>query len=88
LEGVRRLLKVGGRVVLKTDHRGYFEWVLGEVEGMAGYREVGRSWDYWNDAGVLAATTEALWAGEVTRYEGRFRGKRKAIHYLELERRE
>lgn len=82
-------LDAGGRFVLKTDHRGYFDWVQAQIEAMP-RQQFGVeicSVNFWNDPPALEATATALWSGQISRYEMRFHQKRKPIHFLQLRKR-
>jgi tRNA (guanine-N7-)-methyltransferase len=81
-----RVLHDGGAVILKTDHLGYYQSVLGLVERpvLSDRFDVARtSADFWNDPAARAAAGRCF-AGEVTSFESRFIRKRQPIHYLEL----
>jgi tRNA (guanine-N7-)-methyltransferase len=84
------LRSAGSLLVLKTDHREYYE----TASALAATPSVGehfnvsaRSADLWADRAVLAHVAGRCFAGEATPFEERFRRKRKPIHYLELCRR-
>jgi tRNA (guanine-N7-)-methyltransferase len=82
LRDARRTLREGASVCLKTDHRGYYEWTLAGVGGVAFH-----SPDYWNDPAALARTRDRAFAGHVTAYEQRFLKKKQPIHYVEWSKR-
>ncbi len=72
---------------LKTDHRGYYEWMMTllELPAVARRFEVTmNSADYWRDPAAIAHTAERYFAGETTLFENRFLKKRKPIYYLEI----
>jgi tRNA (guanine-N(7)-)-methyltransferase len=76
-------LHEGGRIYLKTDHRGYYEWTLATI-GEGCYH----SGDYWNDAVALARTRHTAFAGHVTAYEQRFLRKKHPIYFIECPKRQ
>jgi tRNA (guanine-N7-)-methyltransferase len=81
------VLRPGGLLVLKTDHRDYYEHAValaGSVEDA--FHVTASSPDFWTDPGVMAHTSGRPFAGELTTFEQRFRRKHKPIHYLELNR--
>ena len=111
---------------LKTDHPGYYQWVLGlfnlpepgwfraardlvarpasaprvrsrDLCGTADlptaseailerFTVTANSADYWNDPGVLAATSTRCFAGEATLFESRFIRKRLPIYFFQIGR--
>lgn len=80
----------GAALVLKTDHREYFESAV----ALAGTDAVRRQFNvsaasanFWGDEVALAHAGARPFAGEATSFEQRFRRKRKPIHYLELRKR-
>ncbi|MEO6435460.1 MAG: hypothetical protein ABIP55_06815 [Tepidisphaeraceae bacterium] len=80
-------------LALKTDHPGYYQWVLGLFDLPAHEKTLARfsveacSADFWNDAGVLAHTCNRAFAGENTTFEARFIKKRMPIYYVEMRKR-
>jgi len=77
-------------LVLKTDHRDYYESALAcaALQTVQEHFEVrASSADFWNDAAVRGHSASRAFAGEATLYEERFRRKRKPIYYLEMRRR-
>jgi tRNA (guanine-N7-)-methyltransferase len=83
-----RVLRDGGAVVLKTDHRGYFEAVLELLATMRDRFDAGvTSFDFWNDPTAQSAVAGRAFAGEVTTFESRFVRKRKPIYFTEARRR-
>jgi tRNA (guanine-N7-)-methyltransferase len=82
-----RALRLGGSLVVKTDHRGYFESVLALLELMKDrFEPIVTSFDFWNDAAAQAAVAGRAFAREVTAFESRFVRKRKPIHFVEMRR--
>ena len=84
------LRRAGALLILKTDHREYYETAsaLAGTESVSECFDVSASSaDVWADEAVLAHTAARCFAGETTSFEARFRRKRKPIHYLELCRR-
>ncbi len=85
---VHNALRAGGSLVLKTDHRGYFDSVVELLERMTDRFDLGvTSLDFWNDATAQSAVASRAFAGELTDFESRFVRKRKPIHLLEISRR-
>jgi tRNA G46 methylase TrmB len=77
-------------LVLKTDHRDYFQDATARVAAPAVsalFAVEASSADFWNDAATRAHAATRPFAGEATLYEERFRRKRKPIYYLEMRRR-
>jgi tRNA (guanine-N7-)-methyltransferase len=88
LRDAQRVLRRGASVVLKTDHRAYYEATLDLLPSVAdAFDVVGDSSDFWNDERVLHASQSKCFCGESTAYESRFRRKRKPIYFLELRKR-
>lgn len=90
LDAAAVLRRAGSLLILKTDHREYYEAAsaLAGAEPVRGSFGVSASSaDLWADGAVLAHTAARCFAGETTSFEERFRRKRKPIHYLELRRR-
>jgi tRNA G46 methylase TrmB len=88
LRDAQRVLRRGRSVVLKTDHRGYYEVTLDLLPSLAdAFDVVGDSSDFWNDERILDASQSKCFSGEATLYESRFRSKRKPIYFLELRKR-
>ena len=80
----------GSLLILKTDHREYYESALALAASCPVSKcfDVStRSADFWGDEPVRAKVAARCFAGGVTSFEDRFRRKRKPIHYLELCRR-
>ena len=80
----------GSILILKTDHREYYESALELAASISlcKYFEVtATSSDFWADPDSLARAAARDFAGAATSFEDRFRRKRKPIHYLELSRR-
>lgn len=73
-------------LILKTDHREYFESAIELGNASSGFAVSASSVDFWSDPAVLAHTAPRFFAGESSSFENRFRKKRKAIYYLELSR--
>jgi tRNA G46 methylase TrmB len=71
-------------LVLKTDHREYFEEAVSLAATAMQFEVTTNSEDYWFDAGARDATKDRLFAGEPTSFEERFLRRKKPIHYLEL----
>jgi tRNA G46 methylase TrmB len=69
------------RLIVKTDHREYFQWLESQVP--EGFELAARSEDYWADERGREAD-KRLFHSEPTFFERRFMKKRKPIHYLEL----
>jgi tRNA (guanine-N7-)-methyltransferase len=74
-------------LILKTDHREYYQSSVQMAETAAQFAVTAHSEDYWADELILAHTACRSFFGEVTSFENRFRRKRKPIYYLELSRR-
>jgi tRNA (guanine-N7-)-methyltransferase len=88
LTDLHQVLRDGGAVVLKTDHRDYYESAVALAGTMSDRFELAvTSADFWNDAGVMAHTSGRCFSGETTTFERRFRRKRQPIHFLELTKR-
>jgi len=84
---VHHVLRDGGAVILKTDHRGYFDAVLELLGRMRDRFDMGTtSFDFWNDGAAQSAVAARAFAGEVSAFENRFVRKRKPIHYVEVHR--
>jgi tRNA G46 methylase TrmB len=74
-------------ICFKTDHAGYYQWVLSLLprHSLAQRFELTvASADYWQDSIATAQTAHRSFANQTTRYECRFLKKRHPIHYLEL----
>jgi tRNA (guanine-N7-)-methyltransferase len=83
-----RVMRRGASLILKTDHRGYFEASLAELASVAGHFELTASTsDFWNDAPVRRRSAARCFAEESSFFEDRFRRKRLPIHYLEIMKR-
>jgi tRNA G46 methylase TrmB len=83
-----RVMRRGARLILKTDHRGYFDASLAELASVTGHFELtASSSDFWNDAPVRGRTKARCFADESSFFEDRFRRKRLPIHYLEIVKR-
>ena len=81
-------LRGGGSLILKTDHRGYFDAVIGLLGRMTDRFAIGTmSLEFWNDPTAQSAVAGRAFAGELTAFESRFVRKRKPIHFLEIRRR-
>ena len=80
----------GSLLIVKTDHREYYETALA-LAATTPARKLfdisANSADFWADEAVLAHTAARCFAGAASSFENRFRRKRKPIHYLELCRR-
>jgi tRNA (guanine-N7-)-methyltransferase len=88
LRDVHYVLKLGGALVLKTDHRGYFDAALELLQGMTGCFETTLvSRDFWNDSVAQSAVADHAFAGEMTAFESRFVRRRKPIHFVTIRRR-
>ena len=77
-------------LIVKTDHRAYYESSLALAERDAIQRRYtlsATSADFWKDESILRHVAGRAFAGHVTPYEERFRRKRKPIYYFELRRR-
>jgi tRNA (guanine-N7-)-methyltransferase len=75
------------RLILKTDHREYFDWFRNELTRpavAARFKIEVASEDYWNDPPAREQTSTRFCASELTFFERRFMKKRKPIHYIEL----
>jgi tRNA (guanine-N7-)-methyltransferase len=84
---VHRLLSRGGRLVLKTDHREYFESTLALSRSPAIAKRFAiefDSSDFWNDADLQRATPHLRLAGERTFYESRFVRKKQPIYFVTM----
>jgi tRNA (guanine-N7-)-methyltransferase len=80
----------GSLLVLKTDHREYYQSSLSVAETRLvreRFEISASSGDFWADNAVRSHASGHAFAGEETSFETRFRRKRKPIHYLELRRR-
>ena len=49
LESLRKVMKPDGKVYIKTDHDGYFEWMLDFIEKYDGVRISYKTYDLWNE---------------------------------------
>lgn len=77
-------------LIVKTDHRPYYEssLALAECDDIQRHYSLSAdSADFWKDEAILRHVARRAFAGHVTPYEERFRKKRKPIYYLELRRR-
>lgn len=87
LMNVHRLLRRGGRLILKTDHREYFDSTLGLLRepSHAGQFVVEvESSDFWNDPAAQCTTADLCLSGERTFYEARFIRRKLPICYLQI----
>ncbi len=94
---VHRVLRERSMLILKTDHAGYHQSVL----GLFGLGEAGdvteavverfklstRSADFWNDELIRESSAGRCFAGEATFFEKRYLRKRLSIHYIEMTKR-
>jgi tRNA (guanine-N(7)-)-methyltransferase len=91
LRSAHRVLRNSSATLsLKTDHPEYFQWALDRAqlpEILRRFRTAMQSLDYWNDPQAQAHTANRVYAGHTTKYEARFRKKRKPIYLLELQKR-
>ncbi|MEA2711801.1 MAG: tRNA (guanine-N7-)-methyltransferase [Phycisphaerales bacterium] len=88
LLNVHHVLRDAGSLILKTDHRGYFDSVLELLGGMNDRFDAGVvSTDFWADSTAQSAVAARAFAGEVTAFEQRFVRKRKPIYFFEIRRR-
>lgn len=86
---VHHVLRAGGLLAIKTDHRGYFESIvelLGRMHDR--FETVVASGDVWNDRAAQLALAERAFAGRLTLFERRFVRKSKPIHFVLVRRRE
>ena len=91
LRDAHRVLRDGAALILKTDHREYYEaaGALTSSPAVAGWFQVAASSaDFWQDEPVRERARQKHFEEESTFFEDRFRRKRKPIHYLELLKRE
>jgi hypothetical protein len=83
-------------VTIKTDHAGYYQWVL-ELLGLSElgrneevlrrFEVLARSSDFWNDPAAGAHVAGRPFAREATLFESRFVKKRKPIYFIDLGKR-
>lgn len=88
LHAVSRVLRPGGRFVLKTDHREYFEatrTLLAAVEERF-VTEV-ESADLWTDAAAQRHAAGLALSGETTLFEQRFIRRHQPIHFISVQAR-
>jgi tRNA (guanine-N7-)-methyltransferase len=87
LRDVHAVTREGSRLILKTDHGGYYQWtldLLARPEVSSRFELARLSPNFWHDDAVRTGTADRLFSEEATAYERRFVRKRKPIHYLEL----
>ncbi len=81
LRDVRAMLREGGRLTLKTDHRDYYEWSLTTIGSQFDVSLA--SAHFWTDPAALAHAKDRLFAGRVTAYEQRFVKKNRPIYFID-----
>jgi tRNA (guanine-N7-)-methyltransferase len=86
LGDVRRLLRRGGRLILKTDHSEYSETACALVRQAEDLRIEYASGDFWNDRIARDAAGRFAFAGQTTLFEKRFIRRRQPIYYLQIRR--
>lgn len=88
LSNAHRLLRTGGRLILKTDHAEYFETSRALLEESRDAFEIDtESTDFWRDEAALRSADARAFAGESTLFESRFVRRNQPIYYLDAKRR-
>ena len=85
---VHCVMSRGASLMLKTDHRGYFD--SSRVEAMSvpeHFDLAASSSDFWSDPRVRGRTSTRCFADQCSFFEDRYRRKRRPIHYLEVTKR-
>ena len=77
LENLYNVTKVWGKLVIKTDHRWYFDFLLEELE-KTDWKQTYISFDFESEPEFQNA--------ETTEFQQLFRGQNEKIHHIELER--